>query len=269
MLRPVGSAAAGSGAGSAARPPEPSTSGDVSSAHRPASRGPVRARTVGSGVVSTSGWRPGSGRWAASRAGPARAPGRLRLRRRRDQRRGRRHQLGAGRARACGRAASRHLAWAPAEAALGDEDAVRAPCCASASGRSVERDVGLLDDVAAAAAPSTLAAHALEDRDVVGVDADVVLLQHPQPGEHARRRRAPRSTATTPSASRSPRERAAGAGATGLARAAARCGSAWWPTRGRPRSRAAGVSSRPSPRRRRRSGRRRRSRCRRRPRRCR
>ena len=32
-----------------------------------------------------------------------------------------------------------------------------------------------------------LAPHALEDRDLVGVDAHVVLLHHPQPGEAARR----------------------------------------------------------------------------------
>src|SRR4051812_49449177 len=35
MLRPVGSEGAFSGAGSTVRPPEPSTSGDVISAHRP------------------------------------------------------------------------------------------------------------------------------------------------------------------------------------------------------------------------------------------
>ena len=96
-------------------------------------------------------------------------------------------------------------------------------------GEVVDGDVGAARPVRAAAAPSTLAADALEDRDLVGVDADVVLLHAPTAGRAPPAAASTSTTAATAAMMRSVgRLRRSGGRRVRARRAAGAAGSSWW-----------------------------------------
>ena len=78
-----------------------------------------------------------------------------------------------------------HDAAGALDAARGGQDAVL-HLAAVALGELVGGDLGVLGDLVQRE-PEHVAPHALEDRDLVAVDADVVLLQDPHPSERPRR----------------------------------------------------------------------------------
>ena len=156
-----------------------------------------------------SRWWVGAARLGCGRC-RARAPVRARaaagawwVRGGRDDRAGLEHAVAQPAAPGCGRRRARRSAMMPSLTAL-----------RSLVGEVVDGDVGVLDDLVQRQ-PEHVALHALEDRDLVAVDADVVLLHHPQPGQRRPPRRARARPRATAASDPQPRPLAGRAAATG------------------------------------------------------